>query len=171
MTPDESDEVNRRRAVRRRFRAKLLEWLSRYGVAECAGIGGALLGAILVRDFTGNALAAAYGGSWGETLGYASVIITRDYLIERRALQRAQRTFSLRDAARLATALLAEFGPAGALDSLVTRPLAMGIGTRLFGITLGVVLGKLTADIVFYIPVVLMYERRKRRRQHREGGP
>jgi len=51
------------------------------------------------------------------------------------------------------------------IDTFVTRPLAMMVGTRLFGITLGVIGGKLAADLVFYIPVVFMYERRQRRRQ------
>lgn len=146
-------------------RRKLLEWLSRYGAAECAGIGGALLGAMIVRDATGNALAAAYGGAWGETVGYASVIITRDYLAETRARRGPQGSFSLRDAAGLASDLLAEFGPAGALDTFVTRPFAMAVGTRLLGITLGILAGKLVADLLFYVPVVLMYERRKQRRR------
>src|SRR5438270_10906963 len=83
-------------------RAKLVEWVSRYGFAECAGIGGALLGAILVRDATGSALASAYGGAWGESLGYASVIIVRDYLTQARALRVAQRSFALRHALQLA---------------------------------------------------------------------
>jgi hypothetical protein len=149
-------------------RAKLLEWVSRYGFAECAGIGGALLGAILVRRVTGSALAAAYGGAWGESLGYASVIVARDYLTEARALRRAQRSFAMRHAVQLAVDLFAEFGPAGLLDSFVTRPIAMAIGTRMFGLTLGVVAGKLAADLVFYLPVILMYERRKHRRRHRD---
>jgi len=149
----------------RGLRAMLLEWLSRYGAAECAGLGGALLGAIIVRDATGSGIAAAYGAAWVETLGYASVIVTRDYLVERRALRGAQRSFSLRAGGRLAAELLAEFGPAGVIDTFVTRPLAMMAGTRLFGITLGVIVGKIAADVVFYVPVVFMYERRQRRRR------
>lgn len=147
-----------------RFLAKPLRWLNRYGVAECAGIGGALLGAIIVRDATGSAIASAYGAAWGETLGYASVIVTRDYLTEKRALRARQRSFSLRDGVRMMTALLAEFGPAGVLDTFVTRPFAMAIGTRMLGITLGVIVGKFAADAVFYLIVVSMYERGRRRR-------
>ena len=147
----------------------VLEWLNRYGAAECAGIGGALLGAIIVRRATGNALAAAYGGAWAESLGYACVIITRDYLTHARALRAARRPFSVRHAARLAGDLLTEFGPAGALDSFVTRPLAMVVGTRLLGIRLGVVAGKIAADLLFYIPVLFIYERKKRWR--RDPGP
>ena len=58
--------------------------------------------------------------------------------------------------------MLAEFGPASVLDTLVTRPLAMALGTRLLGLPLGVVAGKVSADILFYLPVIFMYERKKR---------
>ena len=37
------------------LRAKLRQWLSRYGLAECAGITCALLGSFLVRRATGSA--------------------------------------------------------------------------------------------------------------------
>ena len=60
--------------------------------------------------------------------------------------------------------LAAEFGPAGALDTFVTRPLAMALGTRAFGLPLGVIVGKFAADLLFYVPVIIVYERRKRRR-------
>ncbi len=36
---------------------------------------------------------------------------------------------------------------------------------RLFGPGRGLVAGKLAADVLFYLPVIFMYERRKRRRQ------
>ena len=67
-----------------------------------------------------------------------------------------------RDAVGVATGLLAEFGPAAIIDTFVTRPFAMGVGMRLFGPRLGLLAGKLAADMVFYLPVILMYERRKR---------
>ena len=81
----------------------------------------------------------------------------------------AHRAFGLREIGRLATDLIAEFGPAGVLDTLVTRPLAMAGGIRLLGSQLGVVAGKIVADILFYLPVVFMYERRKRRGQQSPG--
>jgi len=143
-------------------RAKVWEWLRRYGVAECAGISCALLGSILVRNATGSAIAAAYGAAWGESIGYAGTIIGRDFLAMSRITRAADRAFSIGDARRLVTGLLAEFGPAGVLDTLLTRPLAMALGTRLLGLPFGVVAGKVSADILFYLPVIFMYERRKR---------
>src|SRR5205823_1521235 len=92
-------------------RAKLREWLSRYGLAECAGIGCALLAAFVVRHVTGNAIAAAYAGSWGETIGYAGVIIGRDFSTEARVARAKRERFSAGHARDILTDLLAEFGP------------------------------------------------------------
>jgi hypothetical protein len=149
----------------RTLRGKLLDWLHRYGIAECVGISCALLGSYVARRVTGNAIAAAYGGAWGESLGYSSVIIARDMLASRRAARVAGRGMHLRDAGTVATGLITEFGPAGVIDTFVSRPLAMGIGARLLGPEIGLVAGKLAADVLFYIPVIVMYERGKRLRE------
>lgn len=148
----------------RNLRAKVFEWVSRYGLAECAGITCALLGSFAVRHVTGSAVAAAYGGAWGETIGYSSVIITRDFLSQARVARADRRAFGVHDVGGVVTGLVAEFGPAGVLDTMVVRPLAMGIGARLLGPQLGLVAGKLAADVLFYLPVIFMYERGKRRR-------
>jgi hypothetical protein len=145
-------------------REKLAEWLRRYGLAECAGITCALLGSFVVRRLTGSAVAAAYGGAWGETLGYSSVIIGRDFFAAARGQRAVGRRFGARHAGGVATGLLAEFGPAGLIDTMLTRPFAMALGARLLGPERGLIAGKLAADIVFYLPVILIYERRKRRR-------
>ncbi len=146
-------------------RIKFAEWVRRYGLAECAGVTCALLGSFVVRRLTGNAVAAAYGGAWGETLGYSSVIVGRDFFVGVRAARSSGRRFGVRTAGGVATDLLSEFGPAGALDTFVTRPLAMGFGVRLLGPVRGLVAGKLVADVLFYVPVIFMYERRNRRRR------
>ena len=147
--------------------ALLSEWLSRYGVAECAGIACALIGSYVVRHLTGSTLAAAYAGAWGESIGYIGAVVTRDFLAESRLARAADRGFGIRDSARVTTGLLAEFGPSGVLDTFVTRPLAMALGVRLLGLAMGIVAGKVAADIVFYVPVIFMYERRKRWRRSR----
>lgn len=139
------------------------DWLLRYGPAEVAGIACAYLASFGVRHTTGSSLLGAYAAAWGETIGYASVVMIRDYLAEIRASRRRGRRTPIRDAGSVATGLLAEFGPAGVIDTFVTRPFTMALGAKLFGPLLGVVFGKLTADLLFYGPVVYMYERRKRR--------
>ena len=146
-------------------RAPFLDWILRYGPAEVGGFLVALVASVLVRRATGHAILAAYAAAWGETAGYAGVIVVRDLFSElREARSRGQRPH-LGHAGSVATGLLTEFGPAGVIDTFLSRPLAMAVGVRLLGPVLGLVAGKLMADALFYIPVIYMYERRKHRRR------
>jgi hypothetical protein len=142
--------------------ARLSDWLRRYGIAECAGVACALAGSFAARRLTGSTIAAAYGGAWGETIGYSTAIVLRDYLAAVRAAHAAGRPVGARDAGGVATGLLTEFGPAAILDTLVVRPFTMAFGMRLLGPAKGLLVGKLAADVFFYVPVIFMYERRKR---------
>lgn len=148
----------------RRGRARLLDWILRYGPAELGGFLVALVASVLVRRATGNAILAAYAAAWGETGGYAAVMVVRDLVSEVRAARSRGQRPHLGHAGSVAAGLLTEFGPAGVIDSFLTRPLAMAVGVRLLGPVLGLVAGKLMADALFYIPVIYVYERRKHRR-------
>jgi hypothetical protein len=141
---------------------RVISWLNRYGLAECAGIACALAGSLVVRRWSGNAIAAAYAAAWGETLGYSTAIVGRDFLAGIRTAREKRLNFGARGALGVVVGLLAEFGPAGLLDTFVTRPLTMGLGARFVGPKLGVVAGKLAADVLFYVPVIFMYERKRR---------
>ena len=143
------------------WRRKGAEWLERYGVAEVAGLCTAIAGSLAVRALTGNEIAAAYGGAMGENLGYYGVVIGREVARDRRDARALGRRYNLAAMARTARNLVFEFGIAELLDSTVLRPLAMGLGVRFFGRTLGVVVGKLAADVTFYVPVICAYELRR----------
>ena len=150
--------------------AMFYRWLNRYGLAEAAGITCAMTGSIVVRRLTGSNIAAAYAAAWGETIGYSAAIVGRDFFAGVRAARSRRQAFGIRGIVALVVSLLAEFGPAGLLDTFVTRPLTMGLGARFIGPRLGVVAGKLVADVLFYVPVILVYER-KRRWSRRSDGP
>jgi hypothetical protein len=152
------------------WRRKGAEWLARYGVAEVAGLCTAIAGAFTVRALTGNVVAAAYGGAMGENLGYYGVMIGREAVRDRRAAHEVGRHYGLAGAARTARNLVLEFGVAELLDSTVLRPLAMGLGARFFGRGLGVVVGKLAADVTFYVPVICAYELRRYLGRARAGA-
>ncbi len=142
-------------------------WLNRYGLAEAAGIACAVAGSLVVRRMTGNDIAAAFAAAWGETIGYSAAIVGRDFLAGVRTARATQRPFGVRGAAGIVAGLIAEFGPAGLLDTFVTRPFAMGLGARFIGPKLGVLAGKLAADVLFYLPVIFVYERKRRWRRPR----
>jgi pilus assembly protein TadC len=68
--------------------------------------------------------------------------------------------------------LVLEFGPAEALDSLLLRPALMYAGILLApNLALGVVAGKIAADICFYLPTILSYEWLRRRATEMESHP
>lgn len=139
---------------------RLREWLARYGPAELAGISCALATSTIVRHLAGNPVLTAYAGAWGETIGYSAAILARE-IHGRHAGATGPERFTARRIRTMLVDLVHEFGPAGALDTFVTRPLCMGVGQRLLGPTRGLIVGKLAADVLFYIPVIVMYERRK----------
>jgi hypothetical protein len=147
-----------------RGRARIRVWLFRYGPAELGGVTLAFAASFAVRRWTGNAVLAAYAAAWAETVGYVSVMVIRDLLSELRAARARGEKPHIRHAGEVATGLLAEFGPAGVIDTFVTRPFMMGAGVRLCGPVLGIIAGKLSADVLFYGPVIYMYEWRVRRR-------
>jgi hypothetical protein len=127
----------------------------RYAPAELAAVLGAVLAASTV-DWFGNAAATAFAGSVGETIAFYSVLLVRDLRARRRRRPRHRVVYTtLRD-------LMVEFGLAELADTLAIRPFAMYLGPMIVGnVTIGVALGKIGADLVFYTLVIIGYEIRK----------
>jgi hypothetical protein len=129
--------------------SRVTRWLRRYLPAELIGTPAALLCAWLAVTLTGSSAAAAVAATWGENLGFYGMMLGREL-----ARRGGARTLP---AALCALAL--EFGPAEALDSLVLRPALIYAGMELApNATLGIIAGKLAADLVFYMPTIISYE-------------
>jgi hypothetical protein len=142
------------------------DWLRRYGMAELLGIVGALLSAYLAKNAELPLVAVGYAGAIGENVGFYSTIVVRQVAADRRLALDAGERYRARQLWCTGRELLLEFGPAELFDSLVMRPFAMGFGVRMLGHPVGVVIGKLVADVTFYLPVILTYETRRRARKH-----
>lgn len=128
-----------------------LTWLRRYLPAELVCTVTALLGAWAATALTGS---AAVAGTWGENVGFYGMLLGCE--LSRRSL-RALPTI-LRD-------LALEFGPATALDSLLLRPALMYAGMALPPhLAIGFIVGKLAADLIFYVPTIVSYELLRRPR-------
>lgn len=126
-------------------------WLARYGPAELLGTACALLGAAAAQSATGSALAAAVAANWAEALGYYGVIAWRD-IAAAGGPSRANLVATLR-------ALLVEFGPAELVSLVAVRNAAIyGAITLAPSLELGVLSGKLVADVVFYLTAIASYE-------------
>ena len=135
--------------------SRVRHWLARYGPPEVLGTITAVAGSFLIYRLTRSDVAAAYGGALGENVGFYGLIVVRQIVNDRRSI----RPYGFRGGLRTIGLLLAEFGPAEVLDSLVIRPLAMGLATRwLGGRGIGVIVGKIAADVTFYLPVIASYE-------------
>jgi len=127
----------------------LLRWLRRYLPAELVCTPLALLAGFAATQLTGNAAAAAVAATWGENLGFYGVMLGRE-LAQRR---------DLRAVPAILRSLLIEFGPAEALDSFLLRPASIYTGLVLAPHpALGMVAGKIAADLTFYAPAILSHE-------------
>lgn len=138
---------------------KIITWLKRYGPAELCGIMTAYLGFFITKAILNHPVATAYGAALGETIGYYIVIIISEIC----HIQKAKPDKHIFHRILYVIAhVITEFGPAEILDSLLLRPLFMGIAIYFFGDLLGILIGKLAADITFYVPVIVSYELRQR---------
>jgi len=141
-----------------RWRHKLVTWVRRYGPSEALGTVAAVGVAGAVRQLTGSTVAAAYAGSLAETTVFYGVMFLRQTIREAHEAGGRGRPYGNADLFRVMHGMVLEFGVAEALDSFVLRPLLMGLGMRFLGTNLGALVGKLASDVVFYGPVLAIYE-------------
>jgi hypothetical protein len=103
----------------------------------------------LVFALSRSVAAAALAGAWAETVAYYATMALRE--CRSSPPLRAMRN------------LVLEFGAAKALDSLLLRPSLMFAASQLIAdVPLGIAVGKLAADVVFYVPTITAYELRRR---------
>jgi FHA domain-containing protein len=144
------------------WRARAGIWIKRYGLSELVGIGMAFCCTWLTSTATDSPIAAGYSAAVGEFLGFYGSLVSREMLQEAYVAGARGAPFGFREIARTWRNLALEFGPSELLDVGLVRPFAMGIGIHVWGPGFGIVAGKITADLLFYIPVIFIYERRKR---------
>lgn len=130
------------------------DWLARFGPAELAGIVGSYCGYLGISALGLPPVVAAYGAALGENTGYYGVIAVRDW----RAAPPAERRVS-----RIAANMVHDFGIAEVLDSFVVRPAVTLASVSLLGAALGIGVGKVLSDVVFYVLAIAFYERRRAR--------
>jgi hypothetical protein len=123
------------------LRSFSLGWLARYLPAELIGTSAALAGGLGAYALTDRPEAGAIAATAAEIAAFYLVMIARELRARGglAALPEALRELSL------------EFGPAELLDGLLLRPGMLYAGTAYApNAALGLLLGKLGADLVFY---------------------
>ncbi|GAA1997757.1 hypothetical protein [Microbacterium pumilum] len=132
-------------AVRSRRRG-ILFWIVRYLPAEIVGTAAMIVAGLAVTIWTDNPAVVAIAGLLGEIVGFYAVLAVTIYA------EQAQVSPTRRSAiGRSGMLLVAEFGAAELLDTLLIRPAAMMLGVWLLPDPVwGLLAGKIVADIVFY---------------------
>ncbi len=153
-----------RTGVTQRFAA----WRRRYGLAELVGTLALILAALAILAATGSVVAAALAGSLAEAGWFYAVLLVREYRQERNDARVGG--FEPRPIREMGRDLLLEFGAAERLDGLLLRPFCLGIGLTYVGGWLGLVLGKIGADLLFYGPVLSLLHWRNAPRPGGKGN-
>ena len=147
-----------------KMRAKTKEWLRRYIPAEILGTSLALIAAWIVFSRDHSFVAAAAAGWIGEGLGFYGYFVTSELLFNAKRYQGYPliKRISL-GIATASTNLIVEFMPAEILDNFLIRPLAMYSFPRfIHPYPIGFLVGKFSADAIFYLLAIIGYEAKKR---------
>lgn len=121
--------------------------MRRYGPAEVAAIVASYAGFYAAAALGAGLIVAGYASALAENIGFYGVMA----LVVWRAAPPGRRSAAL-------GLLLVEFGPAELLDTLLIRPLTVSGAVALVGPGLGVLLGKLAGDALFYIIAIVSHE-------------
>ncbi|GAA1060304.1 hypothetical protein [Agromyces bracchium] len=144
-------------------RGRVTGWIVRYLPLEILGTVAAVAGAAVAYEATGSLVAAAVAGTIAEGVGYYALVLVRGirgHLASRRV--RRHRSAPRRAFAAIVLTLrglVAEFGPAEALDTFLVRPALLLAATTALGPNpTGWLVGKLAADAVFYAVAIVSFE-------------
>lgn len=136
------------RPPRRALRA-LWFWIKRYLPPELAGTATMLIAGVAVAAAAAPAVVIGLVGTAAENVGFYSVAAVT---VWREQGVNFPDDGLLRRLRRVAVLLVLEFGPAELLDTLLVRPLALTLAVHLLpNIGAGLLVGKLVADVVFYV--------------------
>ncbi|MFV8326306.1 hypothetical protein [Flavobacterium sp. ZS1P14] len=138
-------------------KANYKEWLDRYKYAEIAATSAALLSSQFSRIFSG--LTTAYLITSAEYFAFYAIIIVTSYRKLAKAKKQLNQKITLKETLLLIKNLILEFGYPAILDFFFIRPFCMYWMPILVGNFLpGIILGKITSDLFFYLFSIINYE-------------
>jgi len=141
------------------MKPKAKEWAKRYIPAEIIAMIFALIAVFLAFLITKNRIIIAFTGTVGDNVGYYGSISLRDILKARKL----HKEYGFLSFFKNIRNLLVEFGVSEIFDFFLIRPFFMWFFPIILNnFVLGILIGKIVADITFYIPTIIMYEFRKK---------
>jgi hypothetical protein len=148
------------------MREKVKEWIDRYLLAEVLSTILSLATVYFTLALSDDSILAAYLGSIIASVSFYGIILFREIqfsVAKSRDIEAKYTWLSfLKDSRNIAV----EFGISEVLDVLVVRPFFIYWGLKTMkNDMIGTLFGKILADIVFFLPAIVMYELRKSRFQ------
>ena len=138
---------------------KIKKWLKRYLPAEIIGTIFALVASLGVYSLTKNDVLAAIAGAWSETIGFFGTMIIREVRHSQKEHREENKNYSIFSFIKDARSIIFEFGFSEILDTWLIRPFTMYIFPLIIpNRPIGVLVGKLAADIIYYAPAIVSYE-------------
>jgi hypothetical protein len=139
------------------------EWFDRYKYAEIAATSAALASSQFSRIFDG--FTTAYLITFAEYFAFYGVILFMSYQKLAKTNRLLNKKTSLKEILFLFRNLLLEFGYPAILDLFFIRPFCMyWMPILTSNYFMGIILGKITADSIFYGLAIINYELIKRKR-------
>lgn len=154
-----------------KFKAKRKEWLRRYIGAEILGTLLALGAAWVVYEQTKSFVAATAAGWVGEGIGFYGYFITTELLFHAKRYRQHGIVKRITLAVSAASSnLLVEFMPAEIIDNILIRPYLMYLVPHyIHPYPVGFLVGKFSADLLFYVFAIAAYETKKHWLRRREA--
>ena len=144
-------------------RSNFKEWFDRYKYAEIAATSAALASSQFSRIFDG--LTTAYLITFAEYFAFYGVILFMAYRKMVTANKLLDKKTRSKDVLFLIRNLLLEFGYPAILDLFFIRPFCMyWMPILTANYLIGIILGKIAADIIFYGLAIVNYELLKKKR-------
>ena len=138
------------------------EWFNRYKYAELASTSAALTTSLFSKIYSG--ITIAYLITFAEYLAFYSAILISSYKKLNAKNKLLNQETSFKDFLLLLKNLVLEFGYPAFLDFLIVRPFCMYWMPILCGnYFLGIIFGKISADLCFYFFTIVNYEIIKKR--------
>lgn len=145
------------------MRQKILVWIKRYLLADIISTILSLGTAWLIMESTEDRVLAAFVGSAVASISFYGIIAISDVRKSIKKHRIENQKYKIKSFLIDFRNLIIEFGPAELLDVLAVRPFFMYLIPKLTGdFLLGTFIGKMIADVIFFIPAILMFELRKK---------
>ncbi len=138
---------------------KLREWIKRYALAEAVAIILALIFSNMLMWLWDNIILTGFITTWIENFFFYGIITYRD-LKEKKNINNG---LKIKDFIIQLRNIIIEFGPSEYLDSFIIRPFYLSFFPYVISnYTLAIFTGIMMANITYYIPIILLYELRKK---------